>query len=270
MDDMDEKLTVDEENRLVEEYQKGSKKAEQELFKSCNTLIQSIARKYSNIYKIPFDDLNQEGSLAFLCALKRFKSDKGTRVSTYVYRSIINGVLMYVYTNCGAVKRNTSAKYKKAFFNIQNYKKGLYSEYLTNEEAKLASEELDIPIDVIFEVDSLSVKASSLDFELYEESDNSITLIDTIMSDDDSISYIENIHSCTTELQHAISTIDERSAYIIKNSYLSDTPKSIAEISEILGISGSRVRFIASRAINDMRKSINRRRDEAERKRKSI
>lgn len=81
------KLTKNERINLVIQAQNGDIKAKEELFCSLLGLVNSIALQYKN-WKVPLEDLIQEGNLALLEAISTFDLKKGADFSTYAFYQI--------------------------------------------------------------------------------------------------------------------------------------------------------------------------------------
>jgi len=75
-------LTLEEEQALARRVQAGDKEAERQMIEANLRLVFKIARRYRN-RGLPLPDLIEEGNLGLLRAVRKFRPDRGTRLSTY-------------------------------------------------------------------------------------------------------------------------------------------------------------------------------------------
>ena len=80
---------------LLKKAQKGNRRARNKIAKHNLRLVVYIAKKYSNS-KINIEDLIAEGNLGIFEAIKRFKSSKKVRFSTYAVHWIKQKITRYI------------------------------------------------------------------------------------------------------------------------------------------------------------------------------
>ncbi len=76
------RLSQEEEEALARHVLAGDAEAEQRMIEANLRLVFAIARRYRN-RGLPLPDLIAEGNLGLLRAVRKFRPDKGTRLSTY-------------------------------------------------------------------------------------------------------------------------------------------------------------------------------------------
>ncbi len=86
-------LSKEEEEHYIEEFEKGSKEAEDILIERNLRLVAHIAKKYSN-FNYDNEDLISIGTIGLIKGVKTFKSDKNIKLATYCARCIENEILM--------------------------------------------------------------------------------------------------------------------------------------------------------------------------------
>lgn len=86
-------LTKEEEEYYINEYEKGSKEAEDVLIERNLRLVAHIVKKYSN-FNYDNEDLISIGTIGLIKGIKTFKSDKNIKLATYCARCIENEILM--------------------------------------------------------------------------------------------------------------------------------------------------------------------------------
>jgi RNA polymerase primary sigma factor len=75
-------LTPEEEQALARRVLAGDREAEQRMVEANLRLVLKISRRYRN-RGLPLPDLIEEGNLGLLRAVRKFRPDKGARLSTY-------------------------------------------------------------------------------------------------------------------------------------------------------------------------------------------
>ncbi len=93
-----EPLTKKEEEKYLEEYEKGNIDAKNILIERNLRLVAHIVKKYSNDQK-ESEDLISIGTVGLIKGITTFKSSKGTKLATYIARCIENEILMHLRTN---------------------------------------------------------------------------------------------------------------------------------------------------------------------------
>lgn len=88
-------LSVEEEKKYLELFNKGDEEARNILIERNLRLVAHIAKKY-NIGNIDNDDMISIGTIGLIKAITSFDPDKGIRLATYAARCIENEILMYL------------------------------------------------------------------------------------------------------------------------------------------------------------------------------
>ncbi len=85
-------LPRDEEEKLVREFQKGSKLAEHKLIRSYLWQVLNIVKGEYKSEQAHWADLIQEGNLGLISALKKFDPNRGVRLGTYAEAKIKSAI----------------------------------------------------------------------------------------------------------------------------------------------------------------------------------
>ncbi len=88
-------LSKEEEAYYIEEFEKGSKDAENVLIERNLRLVAHIVKKYSSS-GYDNEDLISIGTIGLIKGIKTFKSDKNIKLATYCARCIENEILMSI------------------------------------------------------------------------------------------------------------------------------------------------------------------------------
>ena len=105
-DILPEKLTAEEELKLVEKLASGDNEARTQLIERNLRLVVYTAQKFENT-KINMEDLISVGTIGLIKAVSSFKGDKNIKMATYASRCIENEILMYL-RKTGKEKREVS------------------------------------------------------------------------------------------------------------------------------------------------------------------
>lgn len=90
-------LSKQEEDKLVDEVNKGNKSAREKLINHNMRLVAHVCKKYNGAAEA--DELLSVGSLGLIKAIDSYKSDRGSQLSTYASRCIENEILMLLRAN---------------------------------------------------------------------------------------------------------------------------------------------------------------------------
>lgn len=151
----------DEEKVLFIKAQNGDEKAFTALVKKHRYLVYKIVGDFNTEYE-DIEDIKQSGFLGLVLAIKRFDINKGTKFSTYAYRTIKGTIMVYLRDN------NLIHAKKTDYYNAIKINKYELSEEplevimdklsLTKQEA---SDALELALNNIKHVNSLNVRVRS-------------------------------------------------------------------------------------------------------------
>lgn len=77
-------MQTDEELSLVRKAQAGDSDAQQELVDRYERMIYAISGQWKSVNRVELDDMLQEGRIAILVAVKRYKIGHGSKLSSYI------------------------------------------------------------------------------------------------------------------------------------------------------------------------------------------
>lgn len=252
-------LKPDEEFMLAKAWtEHGDTDAAHKLVTSHLRLVAKIAMGYRG-YGLPVGDLISEGNVGMMQAVKRFDPDKGFRLATYAMWWIKASIHEYILRSWSLVKIGTTAAQKKLFFNLRRIKGQLEAVDegdLHPDQVTEIANRLDVKED---EVVQMNRRMSGGDHSLNApmradiEGEWQDWLVDentpdqeTAYADEEELNYRRGL------MANAMSALNEREQHIISERRLSDSPKTLEELSIEYSISRERVRQIEARAFEKL------------------
>jgi len=236
----------------------GDTDAAHKLVTSHLRLVAKIAMGYRG-YGLPVGDLISEGNVGMMQAVKRFDPDKGFRLATYAMWWIKASIHEYILRSWSLVKIGTTAAQKKLFFNLRRIKGQLEAVDegdLHPDQVTEIANRLDVKED---EVVQMNRRMSGGDHSLNApmradiEGEWQDWLVDentpdqeTVYADEEELNYRRGL------MANAMSALNEREQHIISERRLSDSPKTLEELSIEYSISRERVRQIEARAFEKL------------------
>ncbi|MBQ7633927.1 MAG: RNA polymerase factor sigma-32 [Alphaproteobacteria bacterium] len=251
-------LSAEEEMDLVREFkEKGNLAAAQKLITSHLRLAVKIALTYRR-YGLPMSDLISEANIGLMQAVKKFDINKNVRLSTYAMLWIKAALNDFVLRSWSLVKIGTVAAQKKLFYNLGRIKArlGIYdNKELAPTVVKQIANELVVDERDVVEMNRRIGGDSSLNVAVGND-DDKVEAIDLLA---DKTQNLEGSYARREEaklkrriLFQALSKLNDREQYIVKNRMLTETPETLDEIGEKFNISRERVRQIEKRAFEKL------------------
>jgi RNA polymerase sigma-32 factor len=251
-------LSAEEEIDLVREFkEKGNLQAAQKLITSHLRLAVKIALTYRR-YGLPMADLISEANIGLMQAVKKFDMNKKVRLSTYAMLWIKAALNDFVLRSWSLVKIGTVAAQKKLFYNLGRIKArlGIYdNKELEPNVVKKIAQELVVDERDVVEMNRRICGDTSLNVTVGND-DDSVEAIDLLADKTQNIegNYLRKEEAALKRriLLQALSKLNEREQYIVKNRMLTETPETLDEIGEKFNISRERVRQIEKRAFEKL------------------
>ena len=234
--------------KIIERAQNGSKEDMTKLIEDNNGLIWSIVRRFSGRgYDI--EDLYQIGSIGFIKAIQRFDTNFEVRLSTYAVPYILGEIKRYIRDD-GPIKISISIKelnvkiieLQKEYFN--KHGKEITLEGISK-ELRISKEEITMALDSTRPVDSIE-NAKYTD----SKTDKTVSILEQISTGRDEQTEITN----KIAIKNLISELDEKEREIIMLRYYKQ--KTQMQVSKILGITQVQVSRIERKVLDKMRKKL--------------
>jgi len=243
-----ELLTVEEEVAYARSIKQGDDEALDKMVKGNLRFVVSVAKQYQN-QGLSLSDLINEGNLGLIKAAQRFDESRGFKFISYAVWWIRQSILQALAEHSRIVrlpqnKLSTINKINKAFTSLEQ-------QFEREPQIQEVAESLAIsPEDV--KQSLLNVKRLiSMDAKLKED-DDSGSYYDVIENEDTPKPDATLLHeSLSKEIERVLNTLSLRESEIIKYYYglLGNKPKTLEEISGIMGLTKERIRQIKERTI---------------------
>ncbi len=226
----------------------------------------SMASKFRR-YGAPMNDLIQEAGLGLMKAADKFDPDRGVRFSTYAVWWIKASIQDYVMRNWSMVRTGSTSSQKALFFNLRRVQAQIEREAAQqgikldqHQMRQMVSTEIGVPL---HDVEMMEGRLSGSDFSLNatQSSDEEGREWIEALEDDSAqaAELVEDDHD-TAQLRgwllHALNDLNERERFIVRERKLRDTPRTLEDLGQELGLSKERVRQLEAAAFGKMRRSL--------------
>ena len=248
-------LTADEEFRLAVRLKKyNDMEAAEKLVVSNLRFVVKIAHEYRN-YGLKLADLVQEGNIGLMHAVKKFDPYKGYRLISYAVWWIRAYIQNYIIKTWSLVKIGTTQAQRKLFFKLSQAKKKL--EGLSEKRPEFAeiAETLGVRPEEIAEMDvRMGSRDLSLDASVGEDGES--THMDHLTYDGESqetaLIRREEMELVQHNIAGAMTALNEKESFIIRNRVMADTPLTLQEIGDRYHITRERARQIEKQALKKL------------------
>ncbi|MDO9527605.1 MAG: RNA polymerase sigma factor RpoH [Syntrophales bacterium] len=252
-------LTAEEEFKLAVRYSKhNNMEAAEKLVVSNLRFVVKIAHKYKG-YGIKLLDLIQEGNIGLMHAVKKFDPYKGYRLISYAVWWIRAYMQNFIIKSWSLVKIGTTQAQRKLFFKLNQVKRKLQGISLKKPEFTEIAESLNVKEAEIEEMDCrLNNRDLSLDATISDESESSHIDYLTFEGEDQEKALIKKEETvlAKNKIDRALSELNHRENYIIKNRIMADNPETLQEIGDRFNITRERARQIQKAALRKLRTAI--------------
>ena len=257
-------LEADEEYSLAKNWlEKSDTKAAHKLVTSHLRLVAKIAMGYKG-YGLPVADLIAEGNIGMMHAVKKFDPEKGFRLATYAMWWIKAAIQEFVLRSWSQVKIGTTANQKKLFFNLRRIKSkinALEDGDLSPNQVKHIADRLDVSKKEVIDMNrrmlggdySLNSPISRHDGEEGQWQD---LLVDEEDSQEIKFAKQEENNIRKKMMLEALSLLKPREKDIIIKRRLSESPKTLEELSQEYKVSRERIRQIEVRAFEKLQEAM--------------
>ncbi|MGM9813831.1 MAG: sigma-70 family RNA polymerase sigma factor [Candidatus Enteromonas sp.] len=254
-------LSDEEEARLLSAFQKGkkedasqeekdaSRKAREELSSSLLPMVVMLAGQYESPYA-SFMDLASAGHQSLLSALDAYDASKETKLSTFAYVSIQNGMRSFLKKELK--EANLQNIPYEMYQRIKETQTDLEERGLTADAEAIASIQKDIPMEIVEKALSSATSLVSLD---KPKSSGETSLLTSIASSAPLPSDLLDQEETIRRLDEAFASLSPKERFVLASVYglEGQRKKTMKEIGKTLSLSGERIRQIKLQALHKLR-----------------
>ncbi len=255
-------LTHEEEIELFKNYSNSKcQKSKDRIVLSHMRLVMSIASKFKG-YRLPLDDLIQEGTIGLIKAIDSFNLALGNKFSTFATYYIKAEQYKFILDNIKIVRFAKSKSMMRLFFNFREIRSKLNSDNmsrnLTLSQLENIAKELNVSLKDVQEMNSqLTFGDMSIDYSEEENDEvNYSFLLDTTNEPSKIIQNYQYEHLLNVDIPESMLALDTRSQKIIKERFMTDVPKTRREIAKEYDFSQQYVAQIESKALLKLRENL--------------
>lgn len=252
-------LSTEEEFKLAVRYKKhNDMEAAEKLVVSNLRFVVKIAHEYKN-YGIKLLDMIQEGNIGLMHAVKKFDPYKGYKLISYAVWWIRAYIQNFIIKSWSLVKIGTTQAQRKLFFKLNQAKRKLQTISVKNPEFREIAESLNVKEVEVEEMDQrLNNRDLSLDASIDDEGESTYIDYLTYEGEDQEKSLIKKEETALVKknIDGALSKLNERESYIVKNRIMADDPETLQEIGDKFNITRERIRQIEKGALKKLQVAI--------------
>lgn len=246
-------LGIFEEQQLVQAWRgNGDKDAAKKLVLSHLRLVTSVVKDHEG-YGLPPADLAQEGVVGLMKAVHRFDPSKGVRLGTYAWYWIEAEVKEFIIKNWRMLSWGTSALAKKMFF---GYRRTLRHLKEMGDPARGPSTKEIATSLGVSEEDAKLAQSYFWGHDVSMDADEAGGFIPTpLQSSVDPLMFVEQCQDMESmrKIKNTLTQLPVRLQTVLSKRYLTQTPKTLQELSEELGVSVERVRQLEQEGVKKLR-----------------
>ena len=255
-------LEPNEEYMLAKSWREhNDRQAAHKLVTSHLRLVAKIAMGYRG-YGLPIGEVVSEGNVGLLQAAKRFDPEKGFRLATYAMWWIRASIQEYILRSWSLVKLGTTASQKKLFFNLRRVK-GQINAYedgdLQPEKVKEIATQLGVSEEDVVSMNQRLQGDASLNAPLRQDTESGEWqdwLVDDQVDQETALGDSQELNERLGLLKDAMGVLNEREVKIFEARRLSESPKTLEELSQEFGVSRERIRQIEVRAFEKVQEAV--------------
>ncbi|HAS35955.1 MAG TPA: RNA polymerase subunit sigma [Flavobacteriales bacterium] len=251
----EEMINAEMEVSLAVRIKQGDQLALNKLVNANLRFVISVAKQYQG-HGLTLEDLIAEGNIGLITAAKRFDETKGFKFISYAVWWIRQSIMQAIAENSRVVrlplnKVSAIQKVSQAYSKLEQK----FERPPSNEEISVL---LETNSDSVSDLFTYSQKQVSMDAPLVDGEENSLL---HVLSNSDSKNPSDEMmrESLCRDIERVLVSLKKREADVIRLSYglNGQTPMTLEEIANSLGLTRERIRQIREKALRNLRKKAN-------------
>ncbi|MBI3455092.1 MAG: sigma-70 family RNA polymerase sigma factor [Candidatus Rokubacteria bacterium] len=243
-------LSRDEEVELAKRVAAGDAEAERRLVEANLRLVVKIARRYVN-RALSFSDLIEEGNLGLLRAVRKYRSDRGTRFSTYATWWIRQAIARALANQARLIRLpiHVEALYAK----YRRTKGRLTQEFGRPPQLAEIARALEVPVESLEGLEEVAATPLSLETPTGEGQGVLKDIIPNLAEPGSDV--VANLLRQQADLRAILDALPpaERTVIVLRFGLEAETPMTLEAIGRRLGVTRERVRQIEASALRKLR-----------------
>lgn len=256
-------LSEHEELELIEKTQQlNCIKSAQKLVLHNLRFVVFIAKKYEH-YGLPLQDLIQEGNIALMLAIKRYKielASKSRRLVGFAATSIASAMWDYINRNLKMFKLATTKGVRKILNHIGKYQFNHNGLTLTKQSVQQICSDLNVSESDVLDANE-RYRSSSVSIEnsqkIDDDNDFMMDIVDTRYSPETLVEQFELESHHIDRLHAAINKLNDRQKFIVQHRWLTENKMTRAEIGKLWGISQQAIESQEKNILNILKLEMN-------------